>query len=272
MQFIMLNDGVTMPQLGFGTYQIAPAQTERCVTEALRCGYRSIDTAQNYGNEEGVGTAISKSGVAREELFITTKTQTNGYKQTKRGIDGSLAALGLDYVDLLLIHWPSGNVVETYRALEDALAEGKARAIGLSNFYGRDLEAILSECSVKPAVDQIECHVFWQQQLMRDVLGKVDIRLMDWSPLACGLNGFFQDPTLRAIGDVYGKTAAQVALRFLIQQGDIVVVKSEHRRRMEENIDIFDFELTDGDMDTLRELDEGHGLFGWPAGARVAQY
>lgn len=272
VEFVKLNNGVLMPQVSFGTYQIPLHRTRRCVEEALACGYRGIDTAQNYGNEREVGEAIARSGIDRSEVFVTTKTQTSGYARTAEGIDRSLRELGCDYVDLLIIHWPSGDVCDTYRALEDAYRAGKARAIGVSNFYGDDLARILRECSVVPAVDQIECHPFWQQQVMRDVLSERGIRLMDWSPLAEGSYGIFGNTTLTAIGDRHGKRAAQVALRFLVQRGDILAVKSMHRDRMLEDIDVFDFELDADEVEAIEALDIGHGFTGWPSSGRIAEY
>lgn len=272
MKYIEINDGVAMPQMSFGTYQIAPSRTEHCVTEALRAGYRGVDTAQNYGNEREVGAAVRKSGLNRDQVFVTTKTQTSGYTQTVQGINRSLEELGMDYVDLLLIHWPMGDVVETYRALEEAYRSGKARAIGISNFYGRDLDMILDECEIVPAVNQIECHVFWQQDRMRPLLKQHGIHLMDWSPLASGEKNVFTNPTLTAIGQQYGKTAAQVALCFLLQHGDLMAVKSTHYDRMVQNLEACDFALTDDDMKRIDALDEGRSISGWPSSGRIAEY
>lgn len=272
MQYITLNNGVKMPAVSYGTYRIAPADTERCVGEALTCGYRGIDTAQNYGNEREVGLAVARSKIPRDSIFVTAKTQTTGYERTAEGIDRSLRELGMDYVDLLIIHWPSGDVCETYRALEDAYAAGKARAIGLSNFYGNDFSRILRECSVAPAVNQLECHPLWQQHTMREKLAQTGVRLMDWTPLAEGEGGIFRNHVLLSVGERHGKSAAQVALRYLVQRGDALAVKSSRRDRMRENLAVFDFCLDKDEMDAIARIDTGRGLFGWPASCRLAEY
>jgi len=250
MESIMLNNGVQMPVLGYGVYQVAAEECERCVLDAIGAGYRSIDTAQAYGNEEGVGSAIAKSGVSRGELFITTKVWiTNaGYEKAKNSIEESLRKLKTDYVDLLLIHQPFGDYYGTYRAMEDAYKVGKARAIGVSNFYPDRLIDLAHFADVKPAVNQIETHVFQQQKPAREVMEKYNVQIMSWGPFAEGKNDFFQNPVLLEIGKKHKKSVAQTALRFLIQNNIAVIPKSTHKERMRENFDVFDFTLSDDDM------------------------
>lgn len=263
MTYVTLNNGVKMPQLGYGVYQTPAEETERCVLEAIKNGYRSIDTAQAYGNEEGVGNAIAKCGLPREELFITTKVWiTNaGYEKAKASIEESLKKLKSDYVDLLLIHQPFGDYYGTYRAMEEAYKAGKARAIGVSNFYPDRFIDIAHFAEVKPAVNQVENHVFQQQKVARKYLAKCGTQLMSWGPFAEGRNDFFNTPALVEIGAKYGKSSAQVALRFLLQSGSVVIPKSVHENRMKENIDVFDFELTAEEMQRIEALDTGKSLF-----------
>lgn len=261
---VTLNNGIAMPLLGFGTYQIAPQDTEHCVTQAIETGYRLIDTAQNYGNESGVGRAVAQSGIDRREFFITTKIQHNGYQAAKRSIEESLERLQSDYVDLLLIHWSFPDNDGIYRAMIEAYESGKTRAIGLSNFYGRDLTEIIENHSVMPAVNQVETHVFYQQKDMLASLNPLGIRLQAWSPLAAGRNRIFQHPVLTDIAQKHGKSIAQVCLRFLIQQQICVFPKSTNKVRMQENFNLFDFSLDSADMTNISELDTGKGLFGWP--------
>lgn len=263
MNYITLNNGVKMPQLGYGVYQTPPEETEKCVLEAIETGYRSIDTAQAYGNEEGVGNAIAKCGLPREELFITTKIWiTNaGYEKAKASIDESLKKLKSDYVDLLLIHQPFGDYYGSYRAMEEAYKAGKARAIGVSNFYPDRFLDIAHFAEIKPAVNQIETHVFQQQNVAREYLQKSDTKMMSWGPFAEGKNDYFNTPALVEIGKKYGKSSAQVALRFLLQKDVILIPKSVHKNRMEENINIFDFALTTDEMKQIEALDTGKSLF-----------
>lgn len=264
MASVTLNNGVEMPLLGYGTYQTPPRLTEGCVRAALEAGYRSIDTAQCYGNEEEVGQACRNSGLPRRELFITTKLWgCYAYRDTLRSIDASLHSLGLDYIDLLLLHEPSGRVYEIYRAMEDAYREGKLRAIGVSNFLEERYTALLEHCQVVPAVNQVETHVFRQQKKLRLLEQQQGTRHESWSPLACGRNGIFTHPVLTAIARQHGKTVAQVALRFLLQQDIIVIPKTTHRERMEENLAAASFTLTAADMAALEQLEEGRSLFGW---------
>lgn len=263
MTYVTLNNGVKMPQLGYGVYQTPPEETERCVLEAIKNGYRSIDTAQAYGNEEGVGNAIEKCGLPREELFITTKIWiTNaGYEKAKASIEESLRKLKTDYVDLLLIHQPFGDYYGSYRAMEEAYKAGKARAIGVSNFYPDRFIDIAHFSEIKPAVNQVENHIFQQQKVARKYLEKSGTQLMSWGPFAEGRNNFFTTPALLEIGAKYGKSPAQVALRFLLQSGSVVIPKSVHENRMKENIDVFDFELTADEMKKIEALDTGKSLF-----------
>ena len=272
MKTVKLNNGLEMPMIGFGTYQITPNTTLLNVAKALRLGYRMIDTAQYYGNEEGVGEAIKESGLDREQLFVTTKVRTSGYEETKKGLDGSLLDFNQDYFDLVLIHWPMGNDLETYRALEDAYQEGKIRAIGLSNFNELQVQEIIDHSSIKPVVDQIETHILWQQQRMHDYLSANNIVHESYAPLGEGNPGFLDIPILKEIGDKYQKTPAQVTLRYLIQCGIVVIPKSLNTKHMEENIDIFDFELNGEEMAKLRDLDAKKSIDGWPATMQENNY
>ncbi|MBC5623376.1 aldo/keto reductase [Butyricimonas hominis] len=263
MEYVKLNNGVEMPILGYGVYQVTPEECERCVSDAIAAGYRSIDTAQAYYNEEGVGNAIRACGVPREELFITTKVwiSNSGYERAKTSIDESLRKLRTDYVDLLLIHQPFGDYYGTYRAMEEAYKAGKTRAIGVSNFYPDRFVDLAEFFEVKPVVNQVETHVFNQQVKLLEIMKEYGTRVMSWGPFAEGRNDFFTNETLGTIGAKYGKSVAQVALRFLIQRGIIVIPKSTHRERMEENFNVFDFELTGEDMTAIGLLDKGESLF-----------
>ena len=259
---IKLNNGVEMPLVGYGVFQVSPEECERCVSDAIAVGYRSIDTAQAYFNEEGVGNAWKKSRVKREELFLTTKVWiTNaGDKKAAESINTSLRKLQTDYIDLLLIHQPFGDYYGTYRAMEEALKAGKVRAIGVSNFYYDRFIDLADNMDIKPAVNQIEVNVFNQQNRMREIMSKYDTRMMAWGPLAEGANGFFTNPVLTEIGNKYGKSVAQVALRFLVQEDVIVIPKSVRKERMEQNLDIFDFTLSPEDISLIKGLDLGHGV------------
>lgn len=263
MEYAELNNGVKMPMLGYGVYQTPPEETERCVLEAVDVGYRSIDTAQAYGNEEGVGSALVKSGLPREEFFLTTKVWISnaGYERAKASIEESLQKLCTSYLDLLLIHQPFGDYYGTYRAMEEAYKAGKVRAIGVSNFYPDRLIDLYHFAEIKPAVNQIETHVFQQQETARKYLKDRGVQIESWGPFAEGKNNFFQNPVLVETGKKYGKTAAQTALRFLIQSGVVAIPKSTHRERMEENFQIFDFALNEEEMQKIRALDTGESLF-----------
>lgn len=262
MKNIQLNNGIEMPQLGYGVFQVAPQEAERCVLDALSVGYRMIDTAQAYQNEEGVGAAMKKSGVAREDIFLVDKIWFSNYQgqDPARSIDDSLRKLGTDYIDLMLLHQPYGDRYNAYHALENALKAGKVRAIGVSNFYPDHLIDLCHFMDVIPAVNQVETHVFCQQIEAHKYMNELGVKLMSWGPLAEGKNNLFTNETLVAIGNKHGKTAAQVALRYLLQQGTIVIPKSVRKERMEQNLQLFDFTLTDDDMDEILKLDTGKSL------------
>ena len=263
MEYVTLNNGVKMPKLGYGVYQTPPEETERCVLDAIKTGYRSIDTAQAYGNEAGVGNALAKCGLPREEFFITTKVWiTNaGYDKAKASIEESLKKLQTDYIDLLLIHQPFNDYYGTYRAMEEAYEAGKVRAIGVSNFYPDRFLDIHHFARIKPAVNQVETHVFQQQKTAKEYMKKNGTQIMSWGPFAEGKNDYFNNPVLKKIGEKYGKSTAQVALRFLLQSNVVVIPKSVHRERMEENFNVFDFTLTTEDMLQIENLDSGESLF-----------
>lgn len=263
MEYVTLNNGVKMPKLGYGVYQTPPEDTERCVLEAIQVGYRSIDTAQAYANEEGVGNALAKCGLPREEFFITTKVWISnaGYEKAKASIMESLKKLKTDYIDLLLIHQPFGDYYGTYRAMEEAYKAGKVRAIGVSNFYPDRFLDIYHFAEVKPAVNQVETHVFQQQTAAKEYMKKNGTQIMSWGPFAEGKNDYFNNPVLKLIGEKYRKSAAQVALRFLMQSDVVLIPKSTHKNRMEENFNIFDFSLTAEEMKQIEALDTGESLF-----------
>lgn len=262
MKTITLNNGVEMPLQG-GVFQIAPQDCEKAVRNALDVGYRMIDTAQAYYNEEGVGRAWRASGIPREELFLVTKVWISnaGDERAVKSIDESLRKLQTDYIDLLLIHQPFGDYYGTYRAMQKALAAGKVRAIGLSNFYDARFVDLAENMDVKPAVVQLEANVFTQQKSMRKLMASYGTRLMAWAPLAEGQYGIFTNPTLTQIGAKYGKTAAQTALRFLMAENIVAIPKSVHRERLLENLTLDDFELSDQDLEAIRALDGGKPLF-----------
>ncbi len=264
MQTVKLNNGVEMPILGFGVYQVPDhKECEKAVLEALNTGYRLLDTAQAYFNEEAVGSAIKKSGIGRKDIFLVTKIWISnaGYEKAKKSIEESLNKLQTDYVDLLLIHQPFNDYYGTYRAMEEAYKAGKTRAIGVSNFYPDRFIDLSHFCEVQPAVNQVETHVFQQQKVAREIMKKYHTQIMSWGPFAEGRNNYFQNETLKEIGAKYGKSVAQTALRFLTQEGVVVIPKSTHKERMEENFNIFDFELSEEDMNKIRTLDTGKSLF-----------
>lgn len=264
MEYTTLNNGIKIPLVGFGVYQIPPRQTAQAVTTALNDGYRLIDTAEYYRNEAEVGQAIRQSSIPRDQIFVTTKMPPSAsYDTAAQRIDESLKALNIDYIDLMLIHWPGSANVENYRALEDAQKAGKLRSIGLSSFYGAEYQQILDECDIVPVLDQNETHVFRQQQDFQPVLEKHGTKLESWSPLAEGQHDVFNNPILKQIATAHHKTVAQVILRFLTQRGIIVIPKSVHPDRIAENIDIFDFKLTPDEMDQVKTLDRGRTIFGW---------
>lgn len=264
METVTLHNDVEMPILGFGTYQIRDLEVcERSVSDALRTGYRLIDTAAGYENEEAVGRAIETSDVAREDVFVTTKLwiQDAGYESTKRAFERSLDRLGLDYLDLYLIHQPFGDVHGSWRAMEDLYNEGEIRAIGVSNFHPDRLIDLIVHNEVVPAVTQIETHPFYQRTEDAAFLSEHGIQHESWGPFAEGRNNLFENEVLVSIGDQYGKSAAQVVLRWLIQRDIVAIPKSVHEERIVENFDIFDFELSREDMNTISELNESESLF-----------
>lgn len=263
MEYVTLNNGLKMPMLGYGVYQIDPTECEQCVLDAIEVGYRSIDTAQAYANEEGVGNAIKKSSIPREELFITTKIWISnaGYEKASASIDESLRNLQTDYIDLLLIHQPFNDYYGTYRAMEDAYKAGKVKAIGVSNFYPDRFIDLATFMEVIPAVNQVEMHVFQQQKIAQKILKKHGTQIMSWGPFAEGKNDYFKNPILVEIGAAHNKTVAQTALRFLIQSGVVVIPKSIRKERMKENFNVFDFTLSQKEMDQISTLDTGKSLF-----------
>ncbi len=263
MQTVKLNNGLEMPILGYGVYQVTPEECERCVSEAIEVGYRLIDTAQAYYNEEGVGNAWSKSGINRNEFFLVSKVWiTNcGEKRAYHSILESLDKMQTDYLDLMLIHQPFGDYYGTYRAMERAYKEGKLKAIGVSNFFPDRFVDLSNFVEIQPMINQVETHVFNQQKFAQEYMKKYGTQIMSWGPFAEGKNDFFKTPVLNEIGQKYGKSAAQTALRFLIQENIIVIPKSTHKERMKENFDVFDFELDKEDMDNIRKLDGAKSLF-----------
>ena len=261
MEYVTLNNGVKMPLEGFGVFQVPdPAQCEQAVLDAIASGYRLIDTAAAYMNEAAVGEAIKKCGVPREELFITTKlwVQDAGYEEAKKAIQTSLDNLGLDYLDLYLIHQPLGDYIGAYRAMEEAYREGKIRAIGLCNFYPARLADLCETVEVTPAVNQVELHPFFQQADALALMKEYGVVPEAWGPFAEGNHGIFTHPVLTKIGEKYGKSAAQVALRWNVQRGVVVIPKSVHKERMEQNMNIWDFSLSEEDLAEIAKLDLGH--------------
>ncbi|MCD7780302.1 MAG: aldo/keto reductase [Candidatus Gastranaerophilales bacterium] len=264
MKYATLNNGVVMPMIGYGTYQTPARITEKCVLEAINSGYRSIDTAQCYGNEKEVGIACRKSGITREELFITTKLWgCSGYQDTLHSIENSLKNLDLDYIDLLLIHEPAGDVYEIYRAMETFYKNGKLRAIGVSNFLEERYLDLVNHCKIIPAINQVETHVFRQQKKLRDLECQIGTKHESWSPLACGQNNIWNNPKLLQIAKNHNKSVSQIALRFLLQQEIIVIPKSTNLEHMKENISVLDFDLEVEEMQAIKELEVGHSLFNW---------
>lgn len=257
MQTITLNNGIEMPQVGYGVYLVSPEECERCVLDAIGTGYRLIDTAQAYYNEEGVGRAIDKCGVPRNELFITTKVWISnaGEEKAAKSIDESLHKLRTDYIDLLLIHQPFADYYGTYRAMENAVKSGKVRAIGVSNFYPDRFVDLAENVEIKPAVNQLRTNVFSQQWDMEQEISKYGTKIMAWAPIAQANEELFSNSVLKGIAENHGKSVTQVALRYLIQRGIIAIPKSTHVERMRQNLDVFDFALTDAEMQSIRPLD-----------------
>lgn len=264
MEYVMLNNGIKMPVLGFGVFQIPNNEIcEKAVLDAIASGYRLIDTAQSYGNEEAVGRALKKSGVAREDLFITSKVwiSNSGYEKAKASIEATLNKLQLEYLDLMLIHQPVNDYYGTYRAMVDLYKEGKLRAIGVSNFYPDRLVDLALFNEVVPQVNQVETNPLHQQIEANAVMKKYDIQQEAWAPFAEGKNNMFSNPVLMEIGKKYNKSVAQVILRWLTQRGIVALAKSTHKERMEENINIFDFKLSDEDMKKIATLDKKESSF-----------
>lgn len=263
MDFVTLNNGVGMPKLGFGTYQILKEETEQAVRDALDVGYRLIDTAQSYNNEEEVGNAIRESGIPREEIFITTKVwlENYGYEKCRESVLKSLERLQTDYIDLVLLHQPFSDYYAAYHALEDLYKQGVIRAIGVSNFYPDRLSDIVAFNEITPQVNQIEINPLFQQEEARANMEKNDVQTEAWGPFREGIDDLFTNPILTEIGAQYGKTAAQVILRWLMQRNIVTLAKSVHKDRMQENYDIFDFELSNEDMEKISAMDEKKTLF-----------
>lgn len=264
MDMVQLNNGVQMPQLGFGVFQMTDlAECEQAVVDAIASGYRLIDTAAAYHNEAAVGQAIKRSGVAREELFVTSKLWVSdaSYERAKKGIDQSLQNLGVDYLDLYLLHQPFGDVIGAWRALEEAYKAGKIRAIGVSNFYADQLKNLILSTEVKPVINQIEVNPWYQEHSEVAFAQAEEIQVEAWAPFAEGKHNIFTDERIAAIGSRYGKSNGQVILRWLLQRGIVVISKSVHQNRMAENINVFDFELTTAEMTTMNDLDKGESQF-----------
>ena len=263
MEQITLYNGVKMPIVGYGVYQVSKEECERCVMDALDVGYRSIDTAQSYFNEEQVGTAIVKSGIPREDIFLTTKVWVEhyGYEETKKSVLESMRKLQTNYLDLVLLHQPFSDYYGAYRALEDLYDEGKLRAIGVSNFYPDRLVDIASFSRVKPMVNQVETHPFNQQIEAKRWMDKYGVQMEAWAPFGEGRGGLFENPVLVKIAEKYKKTTAQIILRWHIQRGVVVIPKSTHKARMEENLNVFDFVLEQTDLNRISELDKKQSSF-----------
>lgn len=263
MEQITLYNGVKMPIVGYGVYQVSKEECERCVMDALAVGYRSIDTAQGYFNEEEVGNAIKKSGIPREDIFLTTKVWVEhyGYEQAKKSVFESMRKLRTDYLDLVLLHQPFSDYYGAYRALEDLYNEGKLRAIGVSNFYPDRLVDMALFNRVKPMVNQVETHPFHQQTEAKKWMERYGVQIEAWAPFGEGRGGLFENPVLAEIAEKHKKTIAQVMLRWHIQRGVVVIPKSTHKERMEENLNIFDFALDQTDMNRISELDQKQSSF-----------
>lgn len=263
MDYIVLSNGVKMPQLGYGVYQVTKEECEKCVLDALKVGYRLIDTAQSYFNEEEVGSAIKKSGIPREEIFLTTKVwiENYGYEACKMSIEESMRKLQTDYLDLQLLHQPFSDYYGAWRALEEYYEAGKIRAIGISNFYPDRMVDIATFARIKPLINQVEIHPYHQQQESKKWHDKYEIQMEAWAPFGEGRSNMFEDPVLSEIGRKYGKTVAQVILRWHLQRGIIIIPKSVHYDRMVENFSVFDFKLSDEDMENITKLDRSQSAF-----------
>lgn len=263
MQTIKLSNGAMIPIIGFGVFQIPANQTKKAVLDAIECGYRHIDTARAYGNETEVGEAIRECGLPREELFVTTKVYGAGSITDARNmIEASLKRLNIGYLDLMLVHCPSGNNAALWKGMEEYAGRGLLKSIGLSNFYGNDLDAICNAARIKPVVNQIECHVYRAGEDNRRLIEKRGMKMEAWSSLSSGRSNLFTDKVLNGIGSTYGKTNAQIALRYLVERGIIPIVKTTHKERMIENMDIFDFSLSEEDLANIRSLDNRRSVWG----------
>ena len=263
MEYITLNNGLRMPKIGLGIYQL---NDEDVIVKAIdEIGYRLIDTARMYGNEKILGRAIKRCRTPREELLITTKVYTpdRGYKRTKLAIEDSLKNLGLDYIDLILIHEPYREGREMYKALEEALQEGKVKSIGISNYNKKEYLNLLENCNIVPTINQVEAHIFYSRKELQKILEKNGTVMEAWSPLAAGKNNIFTNEVLVEIGKKYNKTSAQIALKYLLSKNMVIIPKSENLERLKQNIDLFDFELTPKDLEKIETLDKGKSLFGW---------
>ena len=263
MEYVTLNNGIKMPILGYGVYQVTKEECERCVLDALDAGYRLIDTAQSYFNEEEVGNAIVKSGIPRNEIFLTTKVwiEHYGYEETIKSVEESLRKLKSDYLDLVLLHQPFSDVYGAYRALEELYKQGKIRAIGISNFYADRMVDLASFAKIKPMVNQMEIHIFNQQKELKEWADKYDIQGEAWGPFGEGRKGTFDNEVIQEIASKYNKTTAQVMLRWQIQRGIVVIPKSVHKERMIENLNVFDFNLTNEDIQKIAGLDHNESSF-----------
>lgn len=263
MEYVTLSNGVKMPILGYGVYQVTKEECERCVLDALKAGYRAIDTAQSYFNEEEVGSALVKSGIPREDIFLTSKVwiEHYGYEECRKSVEESLRKLKTDYLDLMLLHQPFSDYYGAWRALEDLYEEGKIRAIGISNFYSDRMIDIASFARIRPMVNQVETHPYNQQIQAKEYMDKYGVQIEAWAPFGEGRGGLFEDAILKEIGAKYGKTTAQVMLRWHIQRGVVVIPKSTHYERMVENFDVFDFTLSDEDMEKIQKLDKAESSF-----------
>ncbi|EKO3981539.1 aldo/keto reductase [Vibrio fluvialis] len=263
MEQYTLNNGIKIPKLGFGVFQIPAAETKKVVLEAIQNGYRLIDTAMYYGNEAEVGEAIRECGLKREELFVTTKVLGAGSIQGARNmLDASLNKLNIEYIDLMLIHCPAGDNAALWEAMEEYVENGQIKSIGLSNFYDDDLDEIYDIATIDPVINQIECHVYRAGESNQKIYQMQGMLMGAWSPLSSAKSNIFSDPVLSAIGRKYGKTNAQIALRYLIERGIVAIVKTTHKDRMVENINIFDFELSESDMQSIKSLDTGKSVWG----------
>lgn len=263
MEYVTLSNGVRMPMLGYGVYQVTKEECERCVLDALKAGYRSLDTAQSYFNEEEVGSAIIKSGIPREEIFLTSKVwmEHYGYEECKKSVEESMKKLQTNYIDLMLLHQPFADYYGAWKALEELYEEGKLRTIGISNFYPDRMVDLASFARIRPMVNQVETHPYNQQILAKEYMDKYGVQVEAWAPFGEGRGGLFEDGLLVEIGKKYGKTTAQVMLRWQIERGVIVIPKSTHYERMLENINVFDFTLSEEDMDRIAILDKKESSF-----------